>query len=284
MVSLKHPGTWLALGVSLALVAPNLLWNAEHQFATFTHTRENAGWNGNFPNFLGLLAFLGTQIAIIGPVPFAAFLYAFHRRPEGFRPESRRLLISISLSVFALISAQALISKANGNWAATGFPAAVVLAASTMVVMRWRRGMVATMIISVVALVGVAFSGLLAGTITSGPIGQELGKMVGWSDLAAKVRSLAEAQGVKTVVVMSRGLTASMIYELRGSGLDVRSYVTDPAHPADHFEMTRPWSPTDKGPVLMVYVGTWPPPAEVARRAKLVEQFKEKQFDMDCQL
>ena len=83
--TLRHPGTWAALAIAVLLIAPNLAWNAEHQFATFEHTRDNADWNGRFPNVLGLLAYLGTQAAIIGPVPFAAFALAAAGRVAGRR-------------------------------------------------------------------------------------------------------------------------------------------------------------------------------------------------------
>ena len=276
--SLKHPGTWAGLVVALMLIAPNLLWNAQHQFATFEHTRQNAAWGDRFPNILGLLAFIGTQIAIVGPVPFAAFMLASWGRSSGVEAEPRRLLLAMSLPVFVLIAAQALISKANGNWAATAFPAAVVLAVAVMVALDWRRGMIATMAISAVALIGVTFAGSLAGTLTVGPIGRELGKMVGWGDFAAKVRSIAEVNDLKTVVFVGRGLTASMIYELRESGLDVRAYTVDRNAPTDHFEMTRPWSPTDAGPVLVVFAWAGPSFGEFAARATLVEQFKTEIF------
>ncbi|MDW6022141.1 glycosyltransferase family 39 protein [Mesorhizobium sp. BAC0120] len=272
--SLRHPGTWAGLVVALAMIAPNLLWNAEHQFATFEHTRENADWGGRFPNVMGLLAFIGTQAAIIGPVPFAAFILAWRGNASPVEKEPRRLALAMSLPVFFLIAAQAIISKANGNWAATAFPTAVILATAVMLALDWRRGMIATMIISAVALVGITFAGSLAGTVTSGPIGRELGKMTGWGEFATKVRSLAETNDLRTVVFMGRGLTASMIYELRGSGLDIRTYAAHRNSPNDHFEMTRPWSPGDPGPVLLIYPGTEAPPAAVAPRARLVEQFK----------
>lgn len=276
--SLRHPGTWAGLVLALALITPNLAWNASHQFATFEHTRDNANWSGRFPNFLGLLAFLGMQAAIIGPVPFVAFALASFRRTEGVGAEPRRLLLAMSLPVFALISAQALISKANGNWAATAFPAAVILAAAVMVALDWRRGMRLTMAISAVALVGIAFAGSFAGVIITGPVGGELGKMVGWGDFAGKVRDLAGQNRVKTVVFLGRGLTASMIYELRGSDLDIRAYTENRDAPSDHFEMTRPWGPTDVGPVLLVFAGSDAPPAALAGRTTLVGQFKTEIF------
>ena len=225
--TLKHPGTWAALLIAVLLIAPNLIWNAEHQFATFGHTRDNANWNGRFPNILGLLAFLGTQMAIAGPVPFVAFMLAAVGRVAGIGGDRYRFLLAMSLPVFLLIAGQALVSKANGNWAATGFPAAAVLAAAVMVILEWRRGMIFTIALSAVLLFGISFAGSFAGIITSTPIGRELGKMVGWGDFAAKVRDIAGRNDLKTVVFISRGLTASMIYELRDSGLDVRAYVAE---------------------------------------------------------
>jgi len=278
----KHPGTWVALAVALLLIAPNLIWNAQHQFATFEHTRENANWDGRFPNILGLLAFLGTQVAIAGPVPFAAFtLAAIGRAPSmqgAVDGDRRRFLLAMSLPVFLLIATQALISKANGNWAATGFPALALLAAAAMLILQWRRGMIFTLGLSVVLLFGISFAGSFAGAFTAGPIGRELGKMVGWGDFAGKVRALADQNDLKRVVFISRGLTASMIYELRDSNLDIRAYVENPNAPGDHFEMTRPWTATDHGPVLLVFVGGEPLPAAIASRARLVEQFRTDIF------
>ena len=34
----------VALAIALRFIAPNVLWNANHSFATFSHTAENAGW------------------------------------------------------------------------------------------------------------------------------------------------------------------------------------------------------------------------------------------------
>ena len=36
----------VAGAIALAIVAPNLVWNAAHGFATFSHTAANAGWRG----------------------------------------------------------------------------------------------------------------------------------------------------------------------------------------------------------------------------------------------
>lgn len=265
--ALLHPGTFAGLALAAALIAPNILWNAEHAFATFAHTRDNAAGVSRFPNFLGVLEFVGTQAAILGPVAFVAYGFALAARAGGVDDRARRLLIYHSLPVFVLIALQAFVARANGNWAATAFPAAAILGTAAMFALDWRRGIRATIDIGVVALVGAAFAGALVGTLTWGPLGSELGKMRGWGDLAANVRRVAEEQDIDTLVFTRRGLTASMIYELRDSGLTVKAWRPDPDHARDHFELTRPWMATDPGPVLLVEIGDEPPPDEVLLRS-----------------
>lgn len=265
--ALQHPGTLAGLALAAALIAPNILWNAEHAFATFAHTRDNAAGVSRFPNFLGVLEFVGTQAAILGPVVFAAYGLALAARADGVDERARRLLIYHSLPVFVLITLQAFVARANGNWAATAFPAAAILGTAAMFALDWRRGIRATIDIGVVVLAGAAFAGALVGTLTWGPLGSELGKMRGWGDLATKVRRVAEEQDIDTLVFTRRGLTASMIYELRDSGLTVKAWRPDPDHPRDHFELTRPWMATDPGPVLLVEIGDEPPPDEVLLRS-----------------
>ena len=275
---LRHPGTWAALAIALLLIAPNLIWNAGHQFATFEHTRENANWNGRFPNILGLLAFLGTQIAIAGPAPFAAFMLAAAGRPCAARSTATAALaaghVAARLPADRRTSADLQGKRqlggdriSSGNDAGRGSHA--------------RPRMAARHDLHAGALRAAArhlLRRLVRRRRSLGPIGRELGKMVGWGDFATKVRDLAEKNGLKTVVFVSRGLTASMIYELRDSGLEIRAYVADPRAPVDHFELTRPWSPADHGPVLLVFAGGEALPAAVAPRAKLVEQFKTEIF------
>ncbi|MGC1178704.1 MAG: glycosyltransferase family 39 protein [Methyloceanibacter sp.] len=57
----------VALAIAFALIAPNLVWNAEHSFATFSHTAENAGWKEAI-HLGAALEFLGSQFAVFGPI------------------------------------------------------------------------------------------------------------------------------------------------------------------------------------------------------------------------
>lgn len=265
--ALLHPGTLAGLALAAALIAPNVGWNVENGFATFQHTRDNASWGSRFPNLLGALEFVGTQAVILGPVAFVAYGFALAAKAGNVDERARRLLVFHSLPVLALIALQAFVSRAHGNWAATAFPAAAILATAAMLALDWRKGMRATIDIAAVVVLGAAFAGALVGVVTWGPLGGELGKLRGWGDLAASVQRVADEQEIDTVVFTQRGLTASMIYELRDGGLTVKAWRPDAEHPRDHFELTRPWTASDPGPVLLVEIGDAPPPAAVASRS-----------------
>ena len=114
----------IAAAVALAIVAPNLVWNASNQFATLQHTADNADWHGPQLDVLGLLGFLAGQFAVAGPVFFAAYLAGLRRL--GTPP--LRYLALMSAPILTIVSVQALISGANANWAASAHLAALVLA------------------------------------------------------------------------------------------------------------------------------------------------------------
>lgn len=268
--ALLHPGTALALVVAAMFIAPNIVWNAQHGFATFEHTRDDAGWGGRFPNLTGMAEFVGAQIAIIGPVPFAAFMLCALGMTMAVPNGPRRLLLFHSLPVFLLFIAQALVAKANGNWAATGFPAATILAVAAMLSLRWRKGLAATFAIAIPVFLALSFAGTAVGTVTEGPAGREFAKLSGARTLGDDIAALAEAQGLDTVVFTQRSMTASMIYVLRESRLDVRAWLDDGVPPADHFELTRPWRGAESGPALLVTMGDDPPPARISGRATRV--------------
>lgn len=121
-----------------AVIAPNLAWNAAHHFATVSHTAANAHWSaGQMFNPLELGGFLLTQPGVFGPIPAMALvigLFLIRRRPA---PYGDRLLLCFLSPPLVLVAIQALLARANANWAAAAYPAAAVLAAAWLV--RWQK-------------------------------------------------------------------------------------------------------------------------------------------------
>lgn len=127
--------TWkglAALAVAMAIFAPHLAWNAANDFKTVSHTVDNANLGGDLINPENALTFLVDQLGVFGPVSFLALifgLFVMRSEDDGIMGRDRWLLCFI-LPVLLIILVQAVLSRANANWAATAYPAASILVAS----------------------------------------------------------------------------------------------------------------------------------------------------------
>lgn len=90
---LLRPGPWLAVGVALLIVSPNLMWNAENGFPTLQHTAELTTQSARDGGPLASLEFLLGQLLMLGPVAVlgAAWLWLRGRQaaPGAVAPGSQ---------------------------------------------------------------------------------------------------------------------------------------------------------------------------------------------------
>jgi 4-amino-4-deoxy-L-arabinose transferase-like glycosyltransferase len=266
----------IALAIALVLVAPNLLWNASHRFATFSHTAQNAGWKG-FPFHLDDgLAFIGSQFAVFGPILFAVLTVLTWRamRRGCEQPECR--LLAFSVPVILLLIVQSLLSRALANWAAAAYPAATILVTAE-VLRHWPRLFRVSLLLHLGAALGITAAPLFASQITAltGPEWNPYARVLGWHDLAATTQRLAEAQGAQSVLTDNREVTGEMVYYLRDTTLPVTIWYRKDA-PRNHFEMTRPF--TGKTPEPVLYVTLNPGQTSVPKRFKSTYAIGEQQF------
>ena len=243
---------FVIVGVALAVVTPNLAWNATHGFATVSHTAANASWS-TLPIHVGsALEFLASQFAVFGPILFAAFLVVALRifRQGGDEP-ARRLLI-FSAPVLVLIVMQALLSRAHANWAAVAYPTATILVTASLLRHRPRLfrisfglHLAAAMLITVGPLFAPHLTQLL------GPERSPYARVLGWRELAETTERLAAERGARTVLTDTREVAAELLYYLRGSALPIFIWPRGGA-PRNHFEMTHPFDARTPGPLLYV--------------------------------
>lgn len=124
----KEPYLVLALGLFISL--PVLYWNAAHQWLSVKHVFGQGGLGqGAFfnPRYFG--QFLGSQLGVISPLLFIALIFALIKSYQlGRRSGEAGYLFVFYLSfptllLFFLLS---LHSKVQANWAAAGYPLAIV--------------------------------------------------------------------------------------------------------------------------------------------------------------
>ncbi|NDW04630.1 ArnT family glycosyltransferase [Jiella pacifica] len=233
----------VALGLMLLLIAPNLVWNALHGFATFEHTaNDNIGWSLERINGWKGFEFFAAQFGIAGPVIFGAMLNALFLKARTETPRTDVLLLVLSWPILFAITIQGFLAHANVNWAATAYPAGVIVATALVIRHRWRfffwTNLLVCGLVSLVVLVGTA----VFDPADAPRAGKQLRQLAGWQTTATSLEALAGRTGASRIVVESRALTAGIAYALRDSDLKVLAYLPKGETPTDQFQLERPWN------------------------------------------
>lgn len=186
-----------ALAIAAALFTPNILWNLSNEFATVTHTADNASLSGFALKPSELLSFFGDQFGVFGPLSFLIFLGALiFIKPTLQRKNSFWVYIwLLALLPLTIISFQALLSRANANWAVTSYVAGSILVAAFAMsrphVFRVLRFGVIAQSIIMIAMGVLVIMPALADSLG---LANSLKRVRGWPETVSALESVYDAQ------------------------------------------------------------------------------------------
>ncbi len=252
--SMRPSGRMLLVFAAAFLVAaaPNILWNISHDLTTVSHTMDNIGWvkeesAGPNLNFGGMAEFAASQFAVMGPVFMVLWLLAI----PAAAPARRRALIWMSIPVWAIVLLQALLSKANANWAFTAILPATIVAVLWALERDRLRTLWIGLGLNVAVSLLLAFMVVFPMAITDGK-GQPVAKRyVNVADLTHAAIALAEAEGVDTVVGTSRGMLADFLFT--GADSNITFYATRPhGAPHNYYQQTQAIPANHNGKLLYI--------------------------------
>ncbi len=255
-------GAWaIAPLVLLAILGPNLAWQAGHHFATVTHTTEvNAHWSLAALLHPGkLIEFELDQLGVFGPIPLVAVIVGVIvlGRRKALQPADR-LLLWLAAPALVLVSIQALLSRAHAHWAAVSYLPGAVLAAAWL--LRWRARRWITVAVALQGAVAALLLLLLAepGLADATGNGRRLARVRGWDRTAALVTSAARGAaahgGLSAVAVEDRYMFNALAYygrrqfEAPGS---IPLRIRPAAKALNEAELSEPLTPAEAGRVLI---------------------------------
>ncbi|MBS0244060.1 MAG: glycosyltransferase family 39 protein, partial [Proteobacteria bacterium] len=253
---LKDPRLWAGLVFGLLAIAPNLLWNLDHKFATFAHTADNAKWGGSLLNVGKGFEFLASQAAVFGPILLVVLVAVLR---DGWREgvsAGDRMMLCFTLPVLFVITGQAFVSRAHANWAATAYVAGTLLVVAALLKPGRERWLRASFAFHIAVLLLLSIGTMAAGRFQIPGFGDPFDRTLGWKEIAERTEAklaAARAGGRRfdAVITDERALTAELLYYLRGESTPVLAFQAGP-RPLDHYEMTRPLPQTDNLRVLLV--------------------------------
>ena len=98
------------------VIAPNIIWNFNNEWATFGHTVDNAALKRTNLNFVEGLKFFVSQIIMVGPIIFLFFILGIVKNLNiNF---NIRFLLFFSLPIFFIVLVKSILVRSNANWAA----------------------------------------------------------------------------------------------------------------------------------------------------------------------
>lgn len=210
-------GAALTLLVAAALIAPNIFWNAQHDFQTLSHTAANADWGRGGGRPGELLKYLGDQLAIAGPllfplIAFAAFMQL--KSPSERREDAMRALILFAAPAIAIVAFQALISRAHGNWAAAAYPPAILMT-SLWAIEKRRAAAFLKANIALHLLIGAGFLLAFADLRAARGFGAEAAfkRLKGWEEIGARIEEASI--GYDAIMTDDREVTGELVYYAR---------------------------------------------------------------------
>ena len=99
----------------IVVLLPNILWNFNNGWITFSHTSDNANLQNLNPNLYEPVKFFGSQILMVGPFLFIFFIFFL----KNFRLDyENRFLLIFALPIILIVLVESFLVRANANWAA----------------------------------------------------------------------------------------------------------------------------------------------------------------------
>ncbi len=209
----KNPHLWVAALIAIALWFPNLYWNAQHGYITFAHTAEIAEFEQRLFHWDELGTFIVGQLLVFGPLCFILFLIISFQQKIQYKA----LLISFSWMFLSIILLQALLGRANANWAAPAYVTATILVSAWLV-----KNHRICLLISVV-IINLALGGLVYHTETLFNLaGYKLTsktdlrkRLKGWREIGRQYKAIQAQYPDAILLGTDRTILSHLVYHAR---------------------------------------------------------------------
>ena len=238
------------VALAVALLMPNLMWNAAHDFATISHTAENASLGHDLFNPTEVLSFWTDQLGVFGILPFPLLLMALVAAVRGKLKRPAIWLALLAALPLITITLEALLSRANANWAVTAYVTAPILVAlwatQTRRRLAWLKWGLIGQTVLVLLIGGLASS---ESAVDAAGLNNAVKRLRAWPETAEAARAKLSEDKYAFIAVDNR----LMFYDLSyyGVGETELTMWSLNASPAHHASLTDSL-PNTKLPVLIL--------------------------------
>jgi 4-amino-4-deoxy-L-arabinose transferase-like glycosyltransferase len=208
--------TWVGGAIALALFAPVIVWNAQHDFVSFAKQLGRTAGGEFRPDHV--LELLGVQwllmTPLVGVLAFVGLYQGISHLRRSVSP-GETLLVATSLPFFIYLIIHALHDRVNGNWPAPLMPACAILAALAASRLRLPRLVHSAAPIGYLIL-ALAMAEILHPFLPVDPSRNPAMLTQGWIELGEALRAKQAETGTAWIATASYEDTGALSFALRG--------------------------------------------------------------------
>ncbi|MDP2833098.1 MAG: glycosyltransferase family 39 protein [Pseudomonadota bacterium] len=253
---LRDPRPYAAAAVALLLLAPNLIWNARHDFVSVQHTAEISQLDRGLFHPGAMLEFVLGQFLVFGPLLFAGLMLLVLRPRTWLDDERLRLLAAFTLAPLAAFMALSLLSRAFANWAAFAYVGGAALIAAVWVAQGHRRWLIAALALhlAMAAAMYHAHDITRALDIQLTRKTDPYGRVTGYRELGREVALRLQIHPEARLLSNDRKLHALLRYYARPGSEGMR-YLNPNGTRDNHYALSADLRDSPKGEFLLVSQG-----------------------------
>lgn len=212
-----HPAPHAAGFLAVAIFAPVIVWNYEHDWVSFAKQFGRARAQEFTLRYVG--EFLGSQIGLLTPLIFilaaAGAWFAVVKRSDR-ASEPTLLLLSLIGPMLLYFLFHSLHARVQGNWLAPAYPVLAVIAAHAAFQVGEMPGRLESAVLFSTrwaipvgfAFAAIAYLQAAFGLLPLDPAKDPTALMVGWSGFAKDVEEIARTEQAGYVLTSSYALTS----------------------------------------------------------------------------
>ncbi len=208
------------------VLMPNLIWNMSNGWVTLQHTSDNANFENIQLSITRGFEFLTIQILMLGPFIFLGLFFNFKEKTK-----TKNFLLVFSVPIILIVFIEAVIVRANANWAAPALISLFVylyIGLNNKILKNLNYLFNSAFCIIFFIMIGISYPASLFDRIS------------GLKDYAESVFINASKNVSGNIVISDRLLFSSIYYELRKENVNFYMPHAENEKITNHFKITHP--------------------------------------------
>ena len=227
---------YLSMFIAFIIFLPNLIWNYNHDFVSFTHTQQISHVTEQLIHPNKFFEFFGAQFLVFGPILFFFYWVIVFKR-AFLKNEKYLILFLFSITTLGFIMILSFMSRSFANWAAVTYVSATILVVAYLVAENKEKLLKLSVVIhTLLAVIFFHYHALadIAGVELTRKT-DPYKRVSGWNDISGMILKEKQKYPESLLLADGRAEVAQFDYYTK-----LKTYIFNPQKEMDnHYHLTR---------------------------------------------